>query len=311
MVRNACGRHGVQVLEATETACCRGSNPIGILFFAVLYVGCYWGVHIGVFPLLDGNDVSLWHRYAGMAVATLILYFFIMAAFGDPGKITSQNIDAMLQLYPSDGILFPKPPIQCTTCRRLKPARSKHCNATKACVARFDHWCIWINNAVGLYNTRHFLFFLLTTSVACAYGAIVGVWVIAADMRRRGAWDTTWVDPKNGGLIKLGDRWTLVVQFVLGRYPGATIVAFFAIAFWIVLGFTIAQVRRICEGVTTNESFKIKELGDDAFVLEQARQAYNRGWKRNLLEVLWYEKYSGCGGGVGVGVGGGEEKKDR
>jgi len=48
----------------------------------------------------------------------------------------------------------------CMSCKCRKPIRSKHCRSSDLCVARFDHFCPWINNAVGLNNHRLFLLVL-------------------------------------------------------------------------------------------------------------------------------------------------------
>ena len=233
------------------------------------------------------------YRYSGAATAALVLLFFILVSYTDPGVITGTDIYAHLALYPPDGALFPIVSKECSTCRRLKPARSKHCNATKGCVARFDHWCIWINNAVGLYNVRWFLAFLVTTTIACFYGAWLTAKVINVDMRRRGAWETSWYQPTSGKVVNLGDKWGLVAQYVLSRYGGvAATGAFLAAAFWIVLGFTAMQLYRVAIGVTTNESWKAKEVrlaGVGAFLVDG--KGYNKGWKRNFAEIIFPKYY--------------------
>ena len=38
------------------------------------------------------------------------------------------------------------------------------------CVGRFDHYCGWISNAVGLRNMRWFLAFLVVNVLMCTYG---------------------------------------------------------------------------------------------------------------------------------------------
>ena len=49
-------------------------------------------------------------------------------------------------------------------CQVMKPLRSKHCAVCNKCVAKFDHFCPWVYNAVGAGNHKYFigyLFFLL------------------------------------------------------------------------------------------------------------------------------------------------------
>lgn len=46
-----------------------------------------------------------------------------------------------------------------------KPLRSKHCKVADRCVAKFDHYCPWTNNAVGLLNHRYFMGFIISLVV--------------------------------------------------------------------------------------------------------------------------------------------------
>ena len=39
--------------------------------------------------------------------------------------------------------------------------RSKYCTHLGFVVARFDHYCIWLNNSIGFGNHRTFMLFLL------------------------------------------------------------------------------------------------------------------------------------------------------
>jgi palmitoyltransferase len=200
-------------------------------------------------------------------------------------------------LYPPDGHLFPRY-TDCSTCCRLKPGRSKHCTATGGCVARFDHWCIWLNNAVGLMNTRWFLAFLAATTATAAYGAALCVAAIRGDMRRRGAWELVWNDPGSGRAVGLADDRSLLAAWVFAHYGmAAGVAAFLGIACWIVAGFGGVQVWRVATGVTTNEAFKWEEAAAErreraansavAGAQRLPPNAYDRGWRRNFAEVLF------------------------
>ena len=60
----------------------------------------------------------------------------------------------------------------CSTAKVRKVARSKFCTTTWCNVARFDHFCPWINNAIGEENYRIFLLFLCCHALFLCYGAV-------------------------------------------------------------------------------------------------------------------------------------------
>jgi hypothetical protein len=80
--------------------------------------------------------------------------------------------------YPYDRAIF-HPGVDCRTCRFPKPARSKHCSRCRACVARADHHCLWVNNCLGRGNYRFFLALLLSTTASLAYAALVACLTVA------------------------------------------------------------------------------------------------------------------------------------
>lgn len=42
----------------------------------------------------------------------------------------------------------------CTSSLIKRPLRSKYCGTSKRLVAKFDHYCPWVNNAVGAGNHK-------------------------------------------------------------------------------------------------------------------------------------------------------------
>jgi palmitoyltransferase len=48
----------------------------------------------------------------------------------------------------------------CHATQIRKPLRSKHDRYSNRCVARFDHYCPWVFNVVGLKNHRMFVIYL-------------------------------------------------------------------------------------------------------------------------------------------------------
>ncbi len=61
--------------------------------------------------------------------------------------MTAANIERHLESYEYDGVLYTRK--RCPTMRLPCPARSKFCRITNRRVARFDHFCGWMNNDIG------------------------------------------------------------------------------------------------------------------------------------------------------------------
>ena len=80
---------------------------------------------------------------------------FALTSYTDPGVITHSERDyrdcllAGERGVSADGL--------CTTCMIRKPLRSKHDSVMNVCIAEFDHFCPWCNNAVGHCNYLPFV----------------------------------------------------------------------------------------------------------------------------------------------------------
>ncbi|NWR81074.1 ZDHC4 palmitoyltransferase, partial [Centropus unirufus] len=103
---------------------------------------------------------------------------FVLCSRADPGIITKSNHASLVKVYACDGVLFQKG-IVCPTCNLEKLARSKHCSLCGACVHRFDHHCVWVNNCVGAFNAKYFLLYLLTlTGTAAATATVTAAFLV-------------------------------------------------------------------------------------------------------------------------------------
>eukprot|EP00494_Astrolonche_serrata_P020320 UN20539 len=57
----------------------------------------------------------------------------------------------------------------CTTCRIVKPLRSKHCSVCGKCVRGFDHHCPWVDNCIGENNYRKFVFHIMIETISIIF----------------------------------------------------------------------------------------------------------------------------------------------
>jgi hypothetical protein len=99
--------------------------------------------------------------------------------------VTAANVARHAAAYPFDGLLYE--PRRCPTMRLISPARSKFCRVTNRRVARFDHFCGWMNNSIGENNYRFFLAFLAWHVLLCLYGAGLMFAILAGEACARAA----------------------------------------------------------------------------------------------------------------------------
>jgi hypothetical protein len=223
-------------------------HPLVLIFYLVL-------VTAGIGLFLRSGFYQLTVRAQLLAALTIPLPYvsLYLAATSNPGKITEKNVASALRMYPYDNVLFS--PRTCRTCNLQKPARSKHCSLCKACVARHDHHCVWINNCVGLGNIRYFLFFLLSTDALLAVGAWLSYGILDAVVERSGA---------RGAL---GGGWSEWATFLLAAVMHQVQIG----AVWLMCvlcgilsgTFTAYHLYLIWAGTTTNETNKWADWRDD------------------------------------------------
>jgi len=69
----------------------------------------------------------------------------------------------------NDGVWFDDPPRGwdfCIECHHHRPPRSHHCPVCDVCILKRNHHCFFTGACIGLGNQRHFIQFLMWTSLA-------------------------------------------------------------------------------------------------------------------------------------------------
>lgn len=130
-----------------------------------------------VLPLSYGSHNVASMLFLALAFTGLTCYF--AALFMDPGIIKtgseadiSNTINKLLDSGEYDTLNF------CYATFVRIPARAHYDKIIGDVVARYDHYCPWLYNAVGLRNHRLFVAFLTLISLAITTLSIVVVWVI-------------------------------------------------------------------------------------------------------------------------------------
>ena len=130
--------------------------------YRAVYLGLNVIVHyIGYLSLRSDPSQCSLVPYAYLASA-MSVYCYLKTSFSDPGYIPQGTAKEGLSRHPK----------YCSTCRLMKPERSKHCRVCNRCVARFDHHCPFSGNCVGARNDPYFVLFLLSKLVALFLGLV-------------------------------------------------------------------------------------------------------------------------------------------
>jgi palmitoyltransferase len=252
-----------------------------IFFFLLLSVSEYFYLP-GAWP-----HFTLVHQILGPIAIALPYLFLYLASFTDPGTITPSTHVHFMAQYPYDYTLF-HPGIYCSTCRLLKPARSKHCSICKRCVSKLDHHCIFINSCVGSQNHHYFLLLLLTTGILTLYGGCLGLNLISTTIRTQYPLWTIWPFSSTSSSQTWNQyflSWQYGLQFSVGMGAVTMLALLTSPLVWGLLAYHIWLVY--C-GTTTNESMKWADYQadmDDGLVFKR-KMAPDRP-KNPRIEPVW------------------------
>lgn len=81
--------------------------------------------------------------------------------FGDPGAVPRNAHPIPSDIGSSISV--------CGRCDAYKPPGSHHDRVSNRCISRMDHFCPWMNNAIGAKNQKNFILFLIYTNVTASY----------------------------------------------------------------------------------------------------------------------------------------------
>uniref|UniRef100_A0A7S4MTU8 Palmitoyltransferase n=1 Tax=Odontella aurita TaxID=265563 RepID=A0A7S4MTU8_9STRA len=229
-----------------------------VIVYLLIVLGCWSIIFTHAYDLITSSThVSDGHKYSGYMVFVACMGSWRYASRASPGIVTARTL-VRYDNYPYDDLLFPRDRI-CPTVKIRKLARSKYDWVTNQHIPRFDHFCGWINNAVGEENYRWFLLFLAVHVGMCFYGSIVCYWLFVGEIIDGDLLNATFFVVETGEEVKASKM--VVVQFLLARhfYLSACFICMvvMGVALTLFLGFHLYLSAR---GMTTNEYYKWKQV---------------------------------------------------
>ena len=173
-----------------------------------------------------------------------------------PGNITARNI-SLFDHYEYDNMLYTNR--LCPTLKIRKLARSKYDRFSKNHVPRFDHYCGWLNQAVGEQNYRWFLLFLMVHVFMCFYGAWAMGNVMFGVVLEKDLLNATFFNAITGAEVKAD--YFIVFHYLFMRYFELCGVFILMSVMGVVLAFFLAfHLYITSRNMTTNEFFKWKNV---------------------------------------------------
>mmetsp|Transcript_59323 Transcript_59323/g.94176 ORF Transcript_59323/g.94176 Transcript_59323/m.94176 type:complete len:652 (-) Transcript_59323:80-2035(-) len=217
----------------------------------------------------------------------LSLLVFAITAFGDPGKVPARpignsGVEEIMRKLNSPSQEAVDMSRLCTTTWVIKGLRSKYCVQTRAVVDEFDHYCIWLNCAIGKSNHRPFIILAVCECFTqCCHiylmWSLTGTLVTAQGL---GSW-------LYGVIIGYP---LLALMFVLHCFTAP----------WVCMLF-LHQTRLVLMNLTTNEMMNagryehfwtLVEVGPNR-MQRIYRNPFNKGgWLRNFLDFWWFRNRS-------------------
>ncbi|KAF3388525.1 Palmitoyltransferase swf1 [Penicillium rolfsii] len=228
----------------------RENHPLVLLFFiGLLAIGeCVFLP--AAWPRLSSTH-HVW--VPGLVIVPYVLLYKCVVT---KSFITSENHAEEMKRYPFDRVLF-HPGHICSTCKLLKPARSKHCSICKACVSRHDHHCVWLMNCVGANNYKYFLSLLLAVSILLIYGTLLGYSLLSQTMQEIIPLDVQ-------AAMKGWSMYLHVWSIVITREPRiGTVTLLMLMTAPLAVAFLAYHTYLIWAGMTTNESAKWSDWRED------------------------------------------------
>jgi len=220
-------------------------------------------VLVQVWPVLDAG----WFRIITYVVFTPLLhYVFFKTVNGDPGFIkVDQAVQYATVIELAEAEKLDSSSL-CTSSLIKRPLRSKFCGTSNRLVAKFDHYCPWVNNAVGAGNHKNFVLYLTLLVINLSWHAVAIV--------------TYWGSPQ-GCDVNWGSGGALMRSF---RCSGWITWVFFhtcAHLVWVFLLLSTQLYFVIVQAITTNERMRAHRY---PYLTTQNGQITHNVFDRGILQ---------------------------
>lgn len=171
------------------------NEPCGFVCGMMTWVLVLYGVYVTnvkiIAPWLGLMSFKgVLHTVIFDALSLLALYSHWMTMTTDPGAVPrdarpllTDDQEYDIELARDRSTPYKK---YCRRCKGFKPRRAHHCSICERCIIKMDHHCPWVNNCVGIGNTKLFLQFLVSIFIVSVYAITLIIFkVLSCSTSRR------------------------------------------------------------------------------------------------------------------------------
>lgn len=158
------------VLPSYETV---GVTPLSLLrtpLYAGLFSGSvFWLLFVWLTKIIPKTIIEeFWSNLFLISTLSSITYLLMRLLRSDPGRVPAEKDHEKVRATISELLSIGKFDTRhfCIETWVRKPLRSRFSSLSSSLVARFDHYCPWIYNDVGVKNHKMFIFFIIAIEAA-------------------------------------------------------------------------------------------------------------------------------------------------
>ncbi|CAI5715227.1 unnamed protein product [Hyaloperonospora brassicae] len=245
------------------------------------------GYLVALFPRFSGYCSSTFCAFAAASFA-MVGFTLYKTSASDPGEVSTSYDEKMHNVRWLVESKLPSATKLCLTCLHKRPLRGKHCAELNMCIAKFDHYCPFVVNAIGAQNHAVFMGFLFS-AVSSIGLELLACWRFAraqpelvADFAIQWQW-WKWNSPVWNILVDTSGT----AAGTPGLFHWLWSVAHFQPVLFCVMFLDVVQIAWIayilffhvylmCAALTTNEIVKSENLD----------RVYSRGIYNNVVDFF-------------------------
>ncbi|KAG5420952.1 AKR1 [Candida metapsilosis] len=143
--------------------------PKSPILAGIFSATAFWCIVVWMFKVLPATIFSNFFTNTIMAIdIALFVWSFFKAMFINPGFVPTPSDNAVILSQVEDLLACGKFDTDhfCFNTFVRKPLRSRYSRHNKKLVARFDHYCPWVYNEIGVRNHKLFITFVYALNLA-------------------------------------------------------------------------------------------------------------------------------------------------